>query len=191
VSWTGSDAGVGIGRYELQRSTDGGSYRAVGLSGATVTHANVSFEFGRSYRFRVRAVDRNGNVSAWKYGPTFSTGRSQETSGYITYAGAWSRVRNTNDSAKHARTTQTAGRSATYTRSIRDVALVAPKSSSRGSVRIFVDGNLVATVSLKASSKHFRQVLWSTHFASPASHAIRVVVVGNGRVDIDCFVALV
>jgi hypothetical protein len=67
---------------------------------------------------------------------------------------------------------------------------VAPKSSSRGSASIYVDGVKVATVSLKQASTQYRQVVWTTHFSTLASRSIKVVVVGNGRVDVDCFVIL-
>ena len=77
-----------------------------------------------------------------------------------------------------------------FTRSVRDVAFVAPVSSGRGSVYIYVDGVKKATLSLHAATTAYRRVLWQWHFSSLATHSIKIVVAGNVRVDLDCFVAL-
>jgi VCBS repeat-containing protein len=191
VSWAGTDAGVGIQRFELQRSINGGAWVSMTLPTLTSTSLNVSFAFGTThYQFRVRAVDRNGNVGAWLTGASFQPFRSQETSTYLTYSTGWTRVYNVSDSGSYAKYATTAGRTATFKRSFRDVAFVAPKSSTRGSVYVYVDGVKVATISLKQSTTAYRQVLWAAHFSTLATHTIRLVVVGNGRVDLDCFVVL-
>jgi len=63
-------------------------------------------------------------------------------------------------------------------------------SSTRGSVKVYVDGAYIVTVSLKRSTTTYRQVMWTMHFATEASHTIKLVVAGNGRVDLDCFAVL-
>lgn len=189
VTWSGSDAGVGIDHYTIQRSVNGGAYSTLG--NPTAASFDVTYTIGSStYRYRVRAVDRNNNTGAWSYSPTVGDARSQETSGNIKYGGAWSKSSHSSYSGGATRYASTAGRSATFTRTFRDVAFVAPKSSSRGSADIYVDGVKVATISLKQASTQYRQVVWTTHFSTLASHSIKVVVVGNGRVDVDCFVVL-
>jgi cadherin-like protein/Big-like domain-containing protein len=191
ITWTGTDTGVGIDHYTVQRSVNGGTFASLTLSTPTATSLNVTYGFsGATYRFRVRAVDRNGNVGAWANGPTFTTSRSQETSGYFKYSGFWATTSNVNDSGGAAKYAGTAGKSVTFTRSFRDVAFVAPKSSTRGSADIYVDGVKVATVSLKSSTGKYRQVIWTAHFNSKTTHTVRIVVVGNGRIDLDCFVIL-
>ena len=53
------------------------------------------------------------------------------------------------------------GRTASITvTNVRAFAIVGPKSSTRGSIRVFVDGTLVATVSETASSTVYRRVLY-------------------------------
>lgn len=190
VGWTGSDAGVGIKTFQLQRSINGGAYASITLSTAKATSASLRFTFGTSYRFRLRAVDLNGNTSAWKYGPTFKPYRYQESSSTVVYTGSWAKALNSSDSGGATRYTSIATRTATFTTSGRDFAYVAPISSTRGSAQVYVDGVLSATVNLHSSTTIYRRVLWATHFSSLGTHAIRIVVLGTGRVDVDCFMVL-
>jgi hypothetical protein len=190
MTWSGSDAGVGIDHFVLQRSTNGGSYKAVTLSSPTSAGVNVTLTIGSSYRFRVRAVDRNGNASAWAYGPTFKVSRYQETSNRITYGGRWVRAYGARHSGGYVKYASVAGRSATFTRTLRDVAFVAPISSGRGTADIYLDGVKVASISLKSSTTRYRRVLWTAHFDALTTHVVRVVVTGSRRVDVDCFVVL-
>ncbi|MFI5054347.1 MAG: Ig-like domain-containing protein, partial [Acidimicrobiia bacterium] len=190
LTWGGSDAGVGLSSFQLQRSVNGGAYASVALSTAKATALNPSLTIGTSYRYRVRAADLNGNWSGWSYGPTFKPYRYQESSTTVHYGGTWTSWYSASNSGGYARYTTVANRYVTFAVSGRDFAFVAPKGSTRGSARIYVDGVLAATVSLKSTTTLYRQVLWSKHFTASATHTIKVVVVGNGRVDVDCFVAL-
>jgi hypothetical protein len=190
VTWSGSDAGVGISSYQVQRSISGGTYASLTLASPTSTALNVSYTFGKTYRFRVRAIDRNGNVGAWIYGPTFAVNRSQETSTYLKYGGTWAVTSNINDSGGAAKYASVAGRYASFGRTLRDVAFVAPRSSTRGTAYVYLDGVKVGTITLRTSLTHYRQVLWSAHFNSTGFHTIKIVVVGTGRIDVDCFVVL-
>jgi hypothetical protein len=189
LTWAGSDSGVGIQRFELQRSVNGGAYAAVTLPTLKSTSMNINFPF-TVLRFRVRAIDLNGNTSYWAYGPSFGVNRYQENNSLLVYGGAWSTFYNASNSGGYTKYAYFAGRSVSITRAGRDFAFVAPRSSTRGSVRIYVDGVLSATVSLQSSSLLYRQVVWTRHFSGYATHTIRAVVVGNGRVDVDCFLVL-
>jgi len=190
MTWSGADAGVGLLRFDLQRSVNGGAFATLTLPSPTATALNLPFTIGGHYQFRVRSVDKNGNASAWFTGPIFTAARYQETSGYITYGGSWSLTSNVNDSGGAAKYTSTAGRSASFTHVMRDVAFVGPRSSTRGSVDIYVDGVKVAAVSMNTTTTIYRQVIWQMHFSKIGTHTIKVVVRGNGRFDLDCFVIL-
>ena len=63
VSWTGRDDS-GIRSYDVQASTDGGSWTAW-LTATTATREAFPGRDGHGYAFRVRATDVKGNVSAW------------------------------------------------------------------------------------------------------------------------------
>jgi hypothetical protein len=70
------------------------------------------------------------------------------------------------------------------------VALVAPRFTSSGRVKVSVDGGLVATVDLDTSSAAARQVVFQRHFPSSGSHTLTLQVYGDGRVDVDAFVVV-
>ena len=63
VPWSGTDATSGIARYELLQSTDGGAWTVVSTT-LTAPTADRSLASLHTYRFRVRAVDKAGNVGA-------------------------------------------------------------------------------------------------------------------------------
>ncbi|HEY2916105.1 MAG TPA: tandem-95 repeat protein [Candidatus Limnocylindrales bacterium] len=190
IAWTGSDAGVGIAKFELQRSVNGGAFTGVSLSTLTAKSYATTFTVGSSYQFRVRGTDKNGNVSAWKTGPTFVQARYQEASGFITYSSGWTLTSDPGDSGGAARYATVAGKSASFTHTMRDVAFVGPRSSTRGSFDVYVDGVKVGAAAMKTTTTAYGQVVWSYHFSKIGTHTIKVVLWGNGRVDLDCFVIL-
>jgi serine protease AprX len=64
VAWGATDAHSGIDGYDVQTSTDGQPW-STWLAGTSLTQATYSGLAGHRYRFRVRATDSLGNVSAW------------------------------------------------------------------------------------------------------------------------------
>ncbi len=193
ISWSASDVGTGLKSIQLQESYRGGPFRTVALTSPHASSVLRSVLFGKAYRYRVRATDVVGNVSAYVLSPTFVVSRSQESSAQIVYVGSWRPARSATYSGGKARYATGAGASATFTFSGRSVAWVSSKSASRGSAQVFVDGVLVKTVSLHRSSTLARQVVFSTRWASAGPHTIQVVVLGTAghpRVDVDTFVVV-
>jgi VCBS repeat-containing protein len=190
-AWSGSDAGVGLLRFDLQRSVDGGAWTAQALATPLTTSVNANFGIGHIYHYRVRAVDKNGNASAWHYSQYLNATRYEETSGLITYVGTWTKsLFNSSYSGGYTKYAFGGTKTATFTVTARDFAFVGPMSSTRGTARIYLDGVLVATVSETSSSSIYRRVLWAHHFSTLASHTLRVYVIGSSRIDVDCFLAL-
>jgi len=67
--WTGSDVRLqvltsGLRNYELQRRRAAGTW--VAYASTTATSLTTSWARGRTYEFRVRAVDKAGNRGSWK-----------------------------------------------------------------------------------------------------------------------------
>ena len=91
VPWSGTDATSGIARYELLQSTDGGAWTTVSTTLTSPT-ADRSLASLHTYRFRVRAVDKAGNVGPWVFGTPFWLVRYSEFNSAITYSGSWSTV---------------------------------------------------------------------------------------------------
>ncbi|HLX34599.1 MAG TPA: Ig-like domain-containing protein [Candidatus Limnocylindrales bacterium] len=189
ISWSAVDPGTGVVKYEVWRQVDGGSWTLLSLPTATTAAVSQSLSFGHTYRYRARATDFNGNVSTIIYGPAFHTYLYQDTNTAVHYGGTWTSSSNVNNSGGTTHYTSTAGRYATFAFYGRDFAFVSPTSSTRGSLRIYVDGVLVATISERTSSTLYRRVLWQRHYSSLGTHTIKIVAVGGARIDLDCFLA--
>ena len=75
---------------------------------------------------------------------------------------------------------------------VRAFAIVGPRSSTRGSFKVYVDNALVATVSETASSTVYRRVLYWKALTSGTgvSHTIRIESSSAARVDLDAILTL-
>jgi hypothetical protein len=193
LAWSGADAGSGIAHYQLAYSTNGGAY-------ATLTTANVT-SYVRSltpstttmYQFRVRAYDLAGNISAWFYGPSFHVKVIQESSTGVTYTGTWTTGSNGSAIGGKYRSTSVTGASVSYAFTGRSLAVVAYKGAAVGSVKVYVDGVLQATVSLNATATAWRRVIESIGWTTSGSHTLKLVNVGTAghpTIDLDAVVVL-
>ena len=194
ISWTGQDnaGGSGITRYTLQRSINGGSYSTVSSS-LTKTSLDVLVANGSTYRFRVRGLDRDGNVSSYATGASFKGALSQQTSGAIVYSSGWSTQSSTSYSGGSVKYRSVNDATATFTFTGRSVSWVATKGTTRGVAYVYVDNALRAYVDLYASSTKYRQQVFQYAWATSGSHTVRVTVWGTPsrpRVDVDAFAVL-
>ena len=188
VSWTGTDAGgTGIAKYQLQVSVNGGSFTTVSLPSAVSTSIDRTLSSGASYRYRVRATDRQGNVGAYVTGPTFTTARYQNTSSSVTYRGSWTTKANASALGGSHRYASSLTARASMTRTARDFAWVATKTPTAGKAQVWIDGALAATVNLRSSATTYRKLVFQRHFDTLAPHAIEIRPIGGGRVYLDAF----
>ena len=191
ISWGATDVGTGLKSIQLQEKVGTGAYRTVSLTTAKAKSALRTLTFGKAYHYRVRATDVVGNVSAWITSPQFVISRVQESSAAIVYTGPWGLSSSISYSAGKARWATAPGASATLSFSGESIAWVSSKSAKRGSAQVYVDGILVATVSLKKAATTHRQVVYATAWPTAGPHTIRIVVlgtVGHPRVDLDALV---
>jgi CSLREA domain-containing protein len=72
VTWSGTDAGVGVANYTVYVSTDAGTF-APFVSNTTLTSSPFTGALGHYYRFYSIATDRLGNVEAAKINAEAST----------------------------------------------------------------------------------------------------------------------
>jgi len=187
ITWSGTDSGSGIKSYDVARSVDGGAFATI-ASATTATSMDVNLTPGHSYRFRVRARDKAGNVGAWAASYTWNTSLVQNQSASVVYGGTWAGSSSAEHSGAWAKYSTTAGATATYTFSGRAVAVVTTLRGVSGEVQVWVDGALAATVDTHADATTYRQVVFSRAWGSYASHTIQLVVVGtldHGRFDLD------
>jgi cytochrome c peroxidase len=193
LAWTGTDGGgSGIARYELARSTDGGTWMTVSSS-LTAPYADVPVPSSGTVRFRVRAVDRAANTGAWATGQTLTPRLFEQSSTSVTYAGTWNTTTGTAYSGGSATYAKAAGASASYTFTGRSIALVTTKAPTRGTVKVYVNGTYVATVDLYATTTKYRALAWQKTWSTSGTRTVKLVVVGTSgrpRVDLDAFAVL-
>lgn len=178
VSWGGTDTGSGIASYDVARSYNGGTYTTI-ASATTATSIDWTMTPGYSYRFRVRARDKAGNVGAWVYGSTWYPVLTQNSSSSVVYTGSWATTSNAENSGASAKSSTAAGASVSYTFTGRAVAWVTTLRPEAGAVQVWVDGVLAATVDTFADAAAYRQIVFSKAWTSYATHTIKLVVVGT------------
>jgi len=192
TSWAGSDATSGIKSYQLQQQTDGGAWTNVGIA-LTATAVDRSLLTQHTYRFRVRATDKAGNIGAWKTGPVLTLGRVGETSTRITYTGSWSTASSSSYWGGGVKFSSAVGARASVTVTGRSIAWVALRGPTRGRAEVFVNGTKVSTIDLYSPAWQGQQVVWTGAWATSQARTVAIRVVGTTgrpRVDIDAFVTV-
>jgi hypothetical protein len=188
VSWpAAADIGSGVARYELRRRLDGGAWTAVALPSATSRSVTQSLSPVRAVQYQLRATDRAGNVSAWKYGPTFYARLVHERSGAVQYKGSWPVRTSSAFLGGSVKSSRSRGSTATFTFTGSQVAWIASRGPARGTARISIDGTAVATVSLRSETLRHRKAVFTYAWNSVGKHRITVRVLGGRRVDVDGF----
>jgi hypothetical protein len=199
LSWSATDSGSGVVRYEVQQSEDDSPYAAVALPSETATTATVSLLPGKTYRFRVRAQDQAGNWSGWKVGPKFRVDVLQESDGAIVYTGAWSEETLTGALGGRVKYASASGESAKLTfNGGLNVGWVAPKGADRGIAELWVDGVSTSTRDLYSSTAQPRRMYFTKNSLNATQqHTLEVRLLGTKnanssgtRVDVDAFVVL-
>ena len=191
VAWTGSDAGSGIDRYAVQRSIDGGPWKTI-ASSVFDTSYDTSMAGGHSYSYRIRAYDNAGHRRTSDASPSQRFHAVQDTSASVHFAGTWHRASPSGASGGSLHYSTDTGATSSLQFTGRSIAWVAPRSPSRGSAKVYIDGTYVTTVSLNGSPA-VRAVVFAKRFAAVATHRIKVRVLGtpgNPRIDVDAFLYL-
>lgn len=191
IAWSLVGDAADLKRYDLQRSTDGGSYATVSLVSATSTAATVALTPGHLYRFRVRAIDDAGRASTWAAGPSTTVSRPSQTAG--AYAGSgWVTAGSTSYIGGSAKASPTGGSKVTFAFTGSSVAWAGPVGPTRGKASVYLDGALVKTVDLYRSSFLARRLVYAANVGS-GSHTLTIKVAGTAGhpwVAVDAFAVL-
>ena len=193
VTWTGSDGGTGIAGYRLAVSVDGGSYASVPLATATSRSAVIRLRAPHEARFRVRAVDRAGNWSAWRYGGTFRVTRASEASAGVATAGGWAVVSSSAYLGDRALRSGTAGAEVRFTFTGSRVAWIGTAGPGYGRADVYLDGTFARTVDTHRATTANRRVLYTARWPVSGTHTITVRVAGTAghpRIAVDGFVVV-
>lgn len=189
ISWpAATDAATSVVGYTLKRKgTDGLTTLA---DAARATSRTNRLKVGAKFLFRLTARDAPGNTSRPVDSPSIIVSVHPDAASLARYRGSWRTTSASSALGGKLRTSSTNGASVTATFTGRSFGLVASRAPTRGSIKVFVDGTLASTVDLRRASSQDRVVVFATSWATSAQHKVRIVVVGNKRVDIDGFVVI-
>jgi subtilisin family serine protease len=210
LTWSATDnpGGSGIASYQLQQSINGGaSYTNVTLPSATATTISPSLAPGtNTYRYRVAAKDKAGNLSAWATGPSFKVSTYQESNSAIVDTGSWTTSALSGAYGGSVQYASALGRNATFTVPVgtKNVEWVSNRGPNRGKAQVWLDGvqqdanpsvTGIQPFDLYSSTAQARKVVFSKAVSATTTHNLQVRVLGqknasstSTRVDIDAFV---
>jgi hypothetical protein len=184
-------SGTGVDHFEVAQSVDGGPFLTF-LSQAAPWNTERLVLPGHTYQFRVRGFDDVGNAGAWATGPVSRFSAVSERSALVRYAGRWSNATSTSSFwGGTARYSTTAGSTASYTFTGRAITWVGVAGRTRGAARVYIDGQLKATINLWLPTTRTKYMIWQQTWSAPATHTITIKVVGTAgrpRVDVDGFI---
>lgn len=192
VSWSASDPAA-VASYQLQQSTNGGSWSSISLPSSTSTAVTLYRAPRNTFRYRIRATDTHGNTSSWEPGPTFKLLARQESSSAISYSGSWTKRWPTSAYGGALKYSKSSTARAKFTFTGRAVAWVAPLNTKRGAADVYVDGAFARTVQLYANSAYPRTIVFVQSWDAVGTHTVEVRVRGTSdrpRVDVDAFLFL-
>jgi subtilisin family serine protease len=193
VSWpAATDLSSAIAGYQFQWSRDGGAWSSTTATPASVRSVIRNLAFGSSYHFRVRAKDAADNWSTWAetavpYRVTHTSDRSPS----VRYSSSWGAASSSSATSDTLMSTTRGGAIARYTFTGKGIALVMPRSPSRGWVEVRIDGVSVGKFSLWASTLKARQTIFSRAWSTSATRTIelRTVTSSSRRLaSVDAFV---
>ena len=144
LSWCGvTRSGYSVRSYTVGQSTNGGvTFSSTPIvSGTTATSSTRNLTVGATYAWRARTTDSARRTGNYKASLPARVDRYQETNAAITYLGPWTSASTSTASAGAEKRASVKGATATITlTNVRQFAIVGPRSSSRGSFEVWVDG---------------------------------------------------
>jgi hypothetical protein len=178
----------------LQRNTNGGPFAAVSLPTTTAASKPITLvPSANSYRYQASAADCVGNTSAFVKGPSVRLTTFQDKNAGIGYTAAWARAAAASAYGGSVHRTSTAGASAKFRFTGRQVAWVASRTATRGSARVYLDGHLTATVNLHNAAAVHRRIVFAHAWNGDGVHTIKIVCAGtrgHPTIDVDAFLTV-
>jgi hypothetical protein len=142
---------------------------------------------------RVRARDRAGNWSSWRYGNAFTVRSVQDSSSTIKWSAGWTVERASTWSGATDRWAATPGASASFKFTGRSIGWVSSLGPDRGLAAVSLDGNLIAYIDLRATSVVVKRIVFTRAWSTSAIHTITISLLGTlsrPRGDVDAFIVL-
>lgn len=189
VSWAAADDRSGVAASEVGLQVDGGRWTRHATTSGRL--ADLLLSPGHTYRLRVRAIDRAGNVGPWMTGASFRLRSVSQASSLVHYAGVWSTASGPAWWGGTTRWSSRPGAIASFTATGRSMAWVGAVGPGRGRAIVSINGVDVATVDLSSPVTRTQVVVWSAGWSNSATRTITIRVLGTSgrpRVDLDGFV---
>jgi hypothetical protein len=177
VAWGATTGSADICDEDLYRTIPGGAPTSLKLSPATATSVTDRLSgAGAVVGYQAQADGCNGLSSPLTAGPTYNYQVIQDNSPAAAYSGTWTVPSCANCSGGSTAQTKVNGASVTYTlHNAYAAALVGQQGPSQGSMKVYVDGSYVGTVSNTASTAKYRRLLYTASWDTAADHTITVV----------------
>jgi hypothetical protein len=172
LGWTVNDQLSEVRSAQLQRRTDGSSWRAAG--GGGTSSSRVTLKPGQANKFRVKARDALGNVrhsaSIWARLSVRDSGSSRWQK---PASGGWQTKKVGKAFGGAILLAQGPTDSLSTTFNGKAAAIVASIGPGRGSCRVRIDGGAWHTVDLKSNRAGHRRVVWSRRLVE-GSHSLEI-----------------
>ena len=191
-AWTGTAGSSPIASYDVETRVDSGAWSAPASQTAASKTVNCPVP-SHSCQVRVQTVDTVGRHSPWATSASASPAAYQESSSAIRYRGTWSTVAASSFSGGKAKRATAARASVTFTFTGRSVAWVGLKCSRCGSVKVYVNGTYLTTVSTYASTTAYKRFTWTKNWSTSSTRTLKLVAkgtAGHPRVHVDLFAKL-
>ena len=178
VDWGLQSADAGLQSYQLEYRIGSGDWVRLPLASPASSVTRHVLPSAHDVRYRVRAIDRNGQAGDWRSSDWVIPTALSDSSTAIHYSGTWAFVNYSTYLNRRAHWTKTRSASVTYTFDGASVAWAGPVGPTRGQARVIVDGRLVATVDTYRSVFKARDVLWAASLKD-GRHTLRIQVLGT------------
>jgi len=206
LDWTGTDNLSGVSEFTLQRRINGRKFLTIATLPSTTTTQTMLLPHGKSFAFRVRAIDTAGNFGNYATAAAFTLhgDANQEVSdvsaGSVVYGGTWIKQTSARFFGGTTRYSSASFRTATYTFTGTNVAWISSTGPGRGRADVTVtdmNGDVVASdlVDLYTVGNRKQQVVFVVDGLAQGTYEVEIAVRGSGsgngsRVDIDGFLVL-
>ena len=198
LSWSATDEVGRVTRVDVQMRSNGGLWKVLTTS-PTTTALTRNLTFGRSYRFKVRARDDAGHMSAWALSPIYRIELLAAADPLVTHEGPRSTIPLTTalaGSFVRSDARLSPGASSISYRAIQ-AALVAVTGPKRGIGQVFVDGIAATSFNLYRARNKPRKVVYVTPVAesggTASDHSLLVRNISGAKrpfVDLDSYLIL-
>lgn len=189
-AWTAADTGgSGVASYDVRyrRAAWNGGFGAyaspTGWTHRTTRSVALSVSRGYTYCFSVLARDVAGNTSSWSADRCTAVPLDDRS---LTASSGWTRSTGAAYYASTITRTNTTGRTLTRTSvQAHRIFVVATTCAACGTVRVYWNGHLLKTVSLYASTTHYRQVIGVTTFTGVSTGTVLIKTTTSKPVYLD------